>query len=318
MLDNYNLEMLVENVVSGESEANKKIANFFVDLVLKLEKGDPEAKRLINLPPDELKAMISQQEAPIQEAFFGGNSKDPVMTAYENLIKSINKHIWELEQDLKVAKVEDTSTYAGLLKNLQNIEPSIQAEGGFFQKIGHKIGRGVGFASKRIGLIGGMGALLSSIGLPAYAVGGIIGGGLNFLKNSQNANMDTKTKLKKALVAAGLGALTGYAISHLDQITGQTTTSVNNSIQGDTVSGNPDIHLFRNQEKLPSLVDQWLTSKNIPHGDVTIDGTWIKYETPDGTSYIDMWQLKPKVSDLQDGLETANPKTLAGFIHQNL
>ena len=307
MLDNYNLEMLVENVVSGESEANKKIANFFVDLVLKLEKGDPEAKRLINLPPDELKAMISQQEAPIQEAFFGGNSKDPVMTAYENLIKSINKHIWELEQDLKVAKVEDTSTYAGLLKNLQNIEPSIQAEGGFFQKIGHKIGRGVGFASKRIGLIGGMGVLLSSIGLPAYAVGGIIGGGLNFLKNSQNANMDTKTKLKKALVAAGLGALTGYAISHLDQIIGDTTS----------VAGSSHINPLNDEENLKSLVDQYLTNKNIPHGDVTIDGGWIEYTTPKGLNAIDLSQLNLRLADYEAGMEPATPNTLAGFIYQN-
>jgi len=222
-------EMSDERKIPTDSQ--KKVADFFVNLVMKLEKGDKEAVKMLNMTPQELQQLASQNTLQT-EAFENLRSKasglfggDPVKKRYDLLIQSLNKHIWEFIQDVKNTKTEDATEYNKMVNELLKIEPALQSKGGFFQKIGYGVGRGVGTVAK-IGSVGVLGAALGSFGLPAYAVGGILGGGLSVLKNSQNTKMDTKTKLKKALIGAGLGAMVGYAFSKLQSVMGGNESGV--------------------------------------------------------------------------------------------
>jgi len=241
-------EMSDERKIPTDSQ--KKVADFFVDLIVRLEKGDKEAIKMLNMTPQELQQLASQNTIQT-EAFENLRSKasglfggDPVKKRYDLLIQSLNKHIWEFIQDVKNTKTEDATEYNKMVNELLKIEPALQSKGGFFQKIGYGVGRGVGTVAK-IGSVGVLGAALGSFGLPAYAVGGILGGGLSVLKNSQNTKMDTKTKLKKALIGAGLGAMAGYAFSKLQSVmggnesgvAGDSNDSVDTSDQGNGVEG---------------------------------------------------------------------------------
>jgi hypothetical protein len=178
------------------------------------------------LSPDELLTQLNNQEQEVQtEAFENFRSKigsslgggSALERRYAMLINNLNKHVWELEKDLQNTKTENVKSYEGMLTGLKRIDPTIKPTPGFFQKLGYGVGRGVGMASKIAG-IGLIGSTLSSVGLPAAAVGGILGGGLSALKNSQNTKMATGEKLKKALIAAGIVAATGYAMSKLKEV----------------------------------------------------------------------------------------------------
>jgi hypothetical protein len=244
MMDKENIGAILQEMSDERkipTDSQKKVADFFVNLVMKLEKGDKEAVKMLNMTPQELQQLASQNTLQT-EAFENLRSKasglfggDPVKKRYDLLIQSLNKHIWEFIQDVKNTKTEDATEYNKMVNELLKIEPALQSKGGFFQKIGYGVGRGVGTVAK-IGSVGVLGAALGSFGLPAYAVGGILGGGLSVLKNSQNTKMDTKTKLKKALIGAGLGAMVGYAFSKLQSVTGDagTESSVDTNT-GDTI-----------------------------------------------------------------------------------
>ena len=234
MMDKENIGAILQEMSDERkipTDSQKKVADFFVDLIVRLEKGDKEAIKMLNMTPQELQQLASQNTIQT-EAFENLRSKasglfggDPVKKRYDLLIQSLNKHIWEFIQDVKNTKTEDATEYNKMVNELLKIEPALQSKGGFFQKIGYGVGRGVGTVAK-IGSVGVLGAALGSFGLPAYAVGGILGGGLSVLKNSQNTKMDTKTKLKKALIGAGLGAMAGYAFSKLQSVMGGNESGV--------------------------------------------------------------------------------------------
>ena len=246
MMDKENIGAILQEMSNErniQTDSQRKVADFFVDLVVRLEKGDKEAIKMLNMTPQELQQMASQNTMQT-EAFENLRSKasglfggDPVKKRYDLLIQSLNKHIWEFTQDVKNTKIEDVAGYNQMFAELQKIEPALQAKGGFFQKIGYGVGRGVGRVAK-IGSVGVLGAALGGLGLPAYAIGGILGGGLSVLKNSQSTKMDTKTKLKQALIGAGLGAMVGYAFSKLRAMTDGVDFS--SSPDADTASTTPD------------------------------------------------------------------------------
>ena len=246
MMDKENIGAILQEMSDErniQTDSQRKVADFFVNLVVRLEKGDPEAIKMLNMTPQELQQMASQNTMQT-EAFENLRSKasglfggDPVKKRYDLLIQSLNKHIWEFTQDVKNTKIEDVAGYNQMFAELQKIEPALQAKGGFFQKIGYGVGRGVGTVAK-IGSVSVLGAALGGLGLPAYAIGGILGGGLSVLKNSQSTKMDTKTKLKQALIGAGLGAMVGYAFSKLRAMTDGVDFS--SSPDADTASTTPD------------------------------------------------------------------------------
>jgi hypothetical protein len=128
-----------------------------------------------------------------------------------------------------------------MLGELQRVDPNIKPEGGVFQKKAYGVGRTVGkvgaFAAKT-GSIFAAAATLGSLGLPAYAIGGIIGGGVSALKNLKNQNLNKTQKLKKILVSAGLGAVLGFAFSKLRAMTDGVDFS--SSPDADTSSAAPD------------------------------------------------------------------------------
>lgn len=303
MLDRENIGSILQEMSNERqipNESQKKVADFFVDLVLKLQKGDKEAIQILNMTPQELQQLASQETLQT-EAFENLRSKasglfggDAAMKRYKLLIQSLSKHIWELEQDLKNTKTEDVSEYSGMLDKLQKVEPTLKPEGGFFQKVGYGVGRGVGTVAK-IGSVGVLGSTLGGLGLPAYAVGGIIGGGLSVLKNSQNTKMDAKTKLKQALIGAGLGALSGYAFSKLKSMMSGNESSVSGH---NHVSGNVSntIQQINNPDVITKGVESYLKQNNIPFDSVKYDGgDYIVYTDGGATNYINYPQLKMNI-----------------------
>jgi hypothetical protein len=217
--------LLLEDNDTLPLDDQKKIADFFVDLVIKLENGDSEALSLINTDPQQLIQQLTNSNQEIKtEAFnnlrsrIGGklSNQNPLVNRYNMLIDNINKHIWELGEDLKVTKTEDISPYTDMISQLQKIDPSIEAKGGIFQKMGYTVGRGVGFAGKILGT-GLLASTLGGLGLSAPAIGAIIGGGFGFLRKSQNTKISISEKLGEVLLSAGLGMVVGYAV---DKLTG--------------------------------------------------------------------------------------------------
>ncbi|MFM1795275.1 MAG: hypothetical protein RL642_1660, partial [Bacteroidota bacterium] len=103
--------------------------------------------------------------------------------------------------------------------------------------VGRTVGKVGAFAAKT-GSIFAAAASLGSLGLPAYAIGGIIGGGVSALKNLKNQNLNKTQKLKKILVSAGLGAVLGFAFSKLRAMTDGVDFSSSPDV--DTSSATPD------------------------------------------------------------------------------
>lgn len=277
MLDRENIGSILQEMSNERqipTESQKKVADFFVDLVLKLQKGDKGAIQMLNMSPQELQQLASQETLQT-EAFENLRSKtsglfggDAVMKRYGFLIQSLGKHIWELEQDLKNTKTEDVSEYSSMLSKLQKVEPTLKPKGGFFQKVGYGVGRGVGTVAK-IGSVGVLGSALGSLGLPAYAVGGIIGGGLSVLKNSQNTQMDIKTKLKQALVGAGLGAMFSYAFSKLQSVVGDAGADSVTSYQSG--NSNIDVSSFDGNEAIIKVETDINNSLGAANGQLRAD-----------------------------------------------
>lgn len=231
-------------------DAQKKMAEFLVNLLVKSEQGDQEAIQMLEMSPDQIQSLVqSQSQENIQtEAFENLRSKlsgmvgnDRAVARFNMMLSSLNKKLWELENDLKNANVQNTREYTTMLRELQRVDPNIKPEGGFFQKKAYGVGRTVGkvgaFAAKA-GTIAAAAASLGSLGLPSYAIGGIIGGGVSALKNLKNKNLNKKQKLKKVLVSAGLGAVLGFAFSKLRAMTDGVDFS--SSPDADTASTTPD------------------------------------------------------------------------------
>lgn len=297
MMDKENIGAILQEMSNErniQTDSQRKVADFFVDLVVRLEKGDKEAIKMLNMTPQELQQMASQNTMQT-EAFENLRSKasglfggDPVKKRYDLLIQSLNKHIWEFTQDVKNKKIEDVVEYNQMFAELQKIEPTLQAKGGFFQKIGYGVGRGVGTVAK-IGSVGVLGAALGGLGLPAYAIGGILGGGLSVLKNSQSTKMDTKTKLKQALIGAGLGAMVGYAFSKLQSVMGGNESGVS----GD---GGASVAQQVTPDNITKGVESYLRDNNIPFDNVKYDGNFINvYSNGELTNSIDYNQLRQNI-----------------------
>ena len=297
MMDKENIGAILQEMSNErniQTDSQRKVADFFVDLVVRLEKGDPEAIKMLNMTPQELQQMASQNTMQT-EAFENLRSKasglvggDPVKKRYDLLIQSLNKHIWEFTKDVKNTKIEDVAGYNQMFAELQKIEPALQAKGGFFQKIGYGVGRGVGTVAK-IGSVSVIGAALGGLGLPAYAIGGILGGGLSVLKNSQSTKMDTKTKLKQALIGAGLGAMVGYAFSKLQSVMGGNESGVS----GD---GGASVAQQVTPDNITKGVESYLRDNNIPFDNVKYDGNFINvYSNGELTNSIDYSQLRQNI-----------------------
>ena len=231
-------------------DTQKKMAEFLVNLLVKSEQGDQEAIKILEMSPDQIQNLVqSQSQQNIQtEAFENLRSgfssmmgNDRAVARFNMMLPSLNKKLWELENDLKNANVQDRTEYTTMLRELNRVDVNIKPEGGFFQKKAYGVGRTVGkvgsFAAKA-GSIFAAAASLGSLGLPAYAIGGIIGGGVSTLKNLKNKNLNKKQKLKKILVSAGLGAVLGFAFSKLRAITDGVDFS--SSPDADTSSTAPD------------------------------------------------------------------------------
>jgi len=278
--DDKNLSRLYcEATGQPSDEDSKKLADFFVNLVVKLEKGDKEAQRILSLPPEQLTQELQNSQTVQTEAFENIRSKiggvlggaTPLTRRFQMFVSQMNKRLWELEQDLQTSGSENVQRFNNLMNQLQMIDPGFKSEGGSLQKIGY----GAGKVAGKIGKIAGVGLIastLSTIGMPAAAVGGIIGAGLSFLKNADKTKMSAGEKLKKVLISAGLGGLTGYALGELRQaLQGMgppDAPQVNDTKipsgegYGPTISLNPT-DVYHDPKVIEKAFGDWVDSKNL-------------------------------------------------------
>jgi hypothetical protein len=324
-IENNNIfQLYVESVnpTQPSPEDQKKLADFFVNLIAKIENGDQEAQRILNLPQNELMQYIESSKENVQtEAFenlrsrIGGafSGSGPATKRYEIFLNSIKKKLWELGEDIKSTNDQNNiQTYDDLIQQIQQVEPNMVPEGGKYQKKLY----GAGKVASKVGKIGGsivgaglIASALSTIGLPAVAIGAIIGGGLKTLKNLSNTNMTPQEKLKKALMGAGLGAITGYALGELnDLLGGDTVISTADATFQDTNS------FFQDKELLKSTVEDYFKQRGIDINNVQIDDNYISYETPTGMGDIDINSLEDGVDDIVSFNRQMDINTLRGYI----
>jgi hypothetical protein len=210
-------------------DQQQKLTSFVVDLVVKSEKGDEEALKMLAMSPEELVASLESQTGEVQtEAFenirskvggyFGGTGA--IQKRYEFLTTNLSKILWELSEDIKTTRSEEAiSKYNALQSQLVNLDPALTPAPGKFQKAAYSVGKGVGAVGKVLAA-GALAKSLLTVGLPIVAVGGIMGGVISVLKNAQNTRMTTAEKIKKALVSVGLGAMTAFAMGELRDLIG--------------------------------------------------------------------------------------------------
>jgi hypothetical protein len=309
--DNQNIFNIYLEIVNNiTSDQQKKIADFFVELIVKIEKGDKEAAKLLNLSQDEIIKYIDSRQTDIQqEAFENIRSRisgafkgtGPATQRYQLFLTSIQKKLWELGQDIQSTKDQNNiSEYQNLIQQIQQIEPNMVPTPGQLQKIGYNIGKGVSTVGKIAGTMAGAGLLasgLSTIGLPAMAIGGIVGGGISALKNLSNTNMTPAQKLKKALISAGLGSAVAYAIGELKDAMGGVETATT----GNTTSVDID-SVMNDKEYLKELITNYAAEQNTQSGayidpNVRITDQYIIFDTPNGESYVDIFRLKDNMKD---------------------
>jgi len=319
-------KIYLENVTPQNipEEEQKKIADFFVQLVLKVEKGDKEALKILNLPNDQLLQQIQSQMGLQQEAFENIRSRvgglirgtGPAYQRYNILLKTIQKNLWELGQDIQSTKDQNNITsYQNLISQVQAVEPTMVPTPGSLQKLGYSIGKGVGAVGKIAGTIAGAGLIastLSTVGLPMAAVGAIVGGGISTLKNLSNTNMTPGEKIKKALISAGLGAVTAYALSELrDAMSGGGSEATPSDATTGTITS-VDIDSVMNDESyLKELIYNYAVEQNMQSGsyvdpNVRITDQYIIFNTPNGESHVSLFDLKDNISNSIDFNQTPN------------
>lgn len=63
MMDKENIGAILQEMSDERkipTDSQKKVADFFVNLVMKLEKGDKEAVKILNMTPQELQQLAFQ------------------------------------------------------------------------------------------------------------------------------------------------------------------------------------------------------------------------------------------------------------------
>ena len=312
-------DLYLENTQASSlnEDQQKKLASFIVNLVVKSDQGDQEALRILSMSPDEIAGMMSQEQAVQTEAFENIRSKiggvlggsGSIQTRYNLLKTNLSKILWELGEDIKTTRSQEAiGKYDALTNTLKNIDPALIPQGGMFQKAAYSIGKGVGTVGKVVAG-GALAKVLLTVGLPAVAVGGIMGGVLNVLKNAQNTQITPAEKIKKALQAAGLGAVLGFAMGELrDLMGGGDASGVENSSTSTYADTNS---FFADKELVRSTVEGYLTQQNPDITNVEVlDNGYIRYDSPNGEGYIQMTDLKQQVG----GVVQPPGNTLAGYI----
>jgi hypothetical protein len=300
-------------------DQQQKLTSFIVDLVVKAERGDQEALGMLNKSPEELAASLEQQTAQVQtEAFenirskVGGflSGKGSIQKRYEFLTTNLSKILWELAEDIKTTRSQEAiSKYNTLQSQLTNLDPALAPNPGTLQKAAYSVGKGVGTVGKVIAG-GALAKSLLAVGLPAVAVGGIMGGVLSVLKNAQNTQMTPAEKIKKALVSVGLGAMTAFAMGELKDLMGGDTSNVENAANANFQDTNA---FFADKELVKSAVEDYL--KNFPDTSnvQVLDNGYITYDTPNGVSYIQLSDLEMEVDQIIS-FNRPPGNTLAGYI----
>ena len=276
------------NPTQASIEDQRKIADFFVDLIVRIENGDADAVSLLNLPQaDLIKHIESIKNNVNTEAFenirsvIGGSfsGSGPAKKRYEIFLNTVKKKLWELGEDIKTTSDQNNiQVYDDLIQKIQAVEPNMVPEGGSLQKKLYGAGKIASKVGKMAGFSAGAGLLasaLSSIGIPAIAIGAIVGGGISTLKNLSNTNLTPQEKLKKALMGAGLGAITGYALGELKELlgySGENTESSTENTKSSTDSNYYDVLNDKNIDVTKNTNDEIevvVKSKTMPQTSIS-------------------------------------------------
>jgi hypothetical protein len=123
--------------------------------------------------------------------------------------------------------------------------------------------------------------------------------------------MTPAEKIKRALSAAGLGVMVGFAMGELRELIGGDGSSATGS-EGSAASYTTST-FFADEELLKSAIEDYAKDRNYNISDIRIEGGYIKMTSPSGEGNINLNQLKKLVNDIR--ISNRPPgNSLAGYI----
>ena len=213
-------------ICENAAQLPPEIVKAITELVTKSDAGDEEAKKMLTDPAFAEKIITQaqqqgeankQEEQPVTEALerFRANMSaklgggNPIDRRYDLLLSDINGHLWEIDKDSKLLNVEPEEVNE-FIREIIKIEPKVDKQGKFLQKIGYGIGRGIGtsaFAAPFAIAVSYLAPSIGIYGLTAKALAGVLASGGRTATLLNNTQLSTKEKigevLKVALAAFG-------------------------------------------------------------------------------------------------------------------
>ena len=312
ILGNMYSYVICENTTQLPPEIVKAIT----ELVTKADSGDEEAKKMLTDPAFAEKLILQaqqqgksdeQEEQPITEAFekfrsnFGAKlgGGNPIDRRYSLLLQDINGHLWEIDKDSKLLNV-DPKEVTQFIQKIIDIEPKVDKQGKFLQKVGYGIGRGIGtsaFAAPFAIAVSYLAPSIGIYGLTAKALAGVLASGGRTATLLNNKQLSTKEKvgevLKVALAAfgqtqAGAAPTTSGGASQVTTPTQQPDVS---NLGGATPTAIPD--------PTSSIIKDWPRLSKTVFGQMTNAGSAAR-----GVSSVDEGIIKAITATLkQRGLD---------------
>lgn len=267
----YNLVLLEKTLSKSDQE---KLAKILAEIVAGQAKNDKLSLEIID-NPDKIQEILQDQDVQ-QEAV---SQKNSIENKYAAFVKNINKILWEMGEDVKTTKDQtNIQNYTKIIQGIQKIYPEIKPAPSMLQKGMYNVGKVVGGVGKAVAT-GLVAKSLATVGLPLAVVGAVVGGGAVALKNLANTNLTPQEKLKKALIAAGIGGAIGFAMDHLKTL----LPDHGATHQSGTVSGG-----IRDPEQFKTLTAEYIKqnptlSKYYDVNRITIQGDTVKVPSIDGS-----------------------------------
>lgn len=301
--------VLLEQSLSAEDQ--QKLAKIIAELVAGQVKGDKTAIEILN-NPDKLQEYLQNPQQPQeiqQEAFFGGN--DP-QKKYAAFMKNINKILWEMGEDIKTTKDQtNIGNFSKILSGLQKINPDVNPAPSMLQKGMYNVGKVVGGVGKAVAT-GLVAKSLATVGLPLAVVGAVVGGGAATLKNLANTNLTPQEKLKKALIAAGIGGAIGFAMDHLKTIlpdhgAAQQASATSGSLKDPEQLRSGVAEFIKSNPKMASYYDP---------NSVTTSGNYIVVTAKNGTQSY--WKVMDLIKNAEEARDFGGGSGLDQFLANKL
>lgn len=300
----YDLVLLERTLSKSDQE---KLAKILAEIVAGQAKNDKLSLEIID-NPDKIQEILQDQDVQ-QEAV---SQKNSIENKYAAFVKNINKILWEMGEDVKTTKDQtNIQNYTKIIQGIQKIYPEIKPAPSMLQKGMYNIGKVVGGVGKAVAT-GLVAKSLATVGLPLAVVGAVVGGGAATLKNLANTNLTPQEKLKKALIAAGIGGAIGFAMDHLktllpDSDAAQQAGSASSSLKDTEQLRSGVAEFIKSNPKMASYYDA---------NSVTSNGNYIVVTAKNGTQSF--WNVSDLMKNIEDSQDFGGGNKLTQFLANKL